>query len=139
MNVLTPRDFESWPQLERKLYKYIIFDNDKYIYSNNVDTSQVSMLILFNANKTMNLYYCVNNIGAFCLVPQEKDETSEINDYYFDSPEQTYKVEMLKNISIDFFMEQLGSRDTVRTTHHAINPDELGDKDIKSILEKYAE
>lgn len=133
---LTPWDFTSWNKLETKIYN--AFKNKpwdpqyKYIHADH----GIGVRMLFIQYKSNpRLYYCVNKKGV-AIIPATVE--NELGDEVL---KEEYKVEVLDNVDIDFFMENLGQYDIVRTHEMALLPaeykDGLSDSEIYKKLVDY--
>lgn len=131
LDYFEPLDFSYWPRLERKIYKIFNGKTTKYIYANNKENG-VRML-LFKTNEDKTLYYCINS-KEISVIPKlvEKDGEDVLKEKYTVCEEINED-----KTNVDFFMDNLGKNDIVRTHNHAIVPDEIPDNDIKKILKKY--
>ncbi len=130
-NYFEPKDFTYWPQLERKIYKFFHSVNTKYVYAN--DNSNGVRMLLIKYNNQVSLYYCVNSKGN-AVIPKliEIDGEDMLKEDYLIT------VEKDKNkTNVNFFIDNLGRNDQVRTHKHAFIPDEISDDEIKQILQDY--
>lgn len=124
---IIPDDLTNCFALERKLYKNIPVHS--YVYAND-EMNRVRMLVIKKNNK-FTMFYCVNKKENACLPIICED--SEGNEFY----KEEYSIKKEIDIKLEYFMENLGYNDIIRTHEFALKPTDNNDDDILNILKKH--
>lgn len=121
----TPEMFCYWGSLERYIYK-MSKNNPQYCYAH---TKGVRMLLVKHNGDT-DLYYCTNSKGI-SVIP-EMIESVKNGDYL------KTKYEICKSIdnSINFFVDNIGKDDIVRTHTSVIETNNFTDKELIEKISK---
>lgn len=124
---LTVKDFSDYRDIETKIYGNFLWNGEDFRYI--IVYKDCGVRMFFVKHKNINyLYYCVNKNGN-AIIPKSPEDC--------ENHKKEYSIEVIKNPSIEFFIDNLGEDDKITTHYNHFAIKNYNDKTLKAILSCY--